>query len=198
MRREGFLVVALSAALCGCSGEVQEQPAAAADYEGYAAVIAQLDEVQSYQVSTVSTDEDYGEDYAYEERSETTVSVGEEGDSASETTMSYHVYEDESEHVLLPLKLRSASSLHMALIKKTYPLMRSHGIPSFLTALPFYNNNLSYISFPLDLKYLRCSRWLPQQSFLSLKLLLPEASYFPSSSYCQKYGKYLHHGHWIP
>ena len=40
MRREGFLVVALSAALCGCSGEVQEQPAAAADYEGYAAVIA--------------------------------------------------------------------------------------------------------------------------------------------------------------
>src|SRR5699024_5643131 len=60
MRREGFLVVALSAALCGCSGEVQEQPAAAADYEGYAAVIAQLDEVQSYRVSTVSTDEDYG------------------------------------------------------------------------------------------------------------------------------------------
>ena len=94
MRREGFLVVALSAALCGCSGEVQEQPAAAADYEGYAAVIAQLDEVQSYRVSTVSTDEDYGEDYAYEERSETTVSVGEEGDSASETTMSYHVNED--------------------------------------------------------------------------------------------------------
>ena len=94
MRREGFLVVALSAALCGCSGEVQEQPAAAADYEGYAAVIAQLDEVQSYRVSTVSTDEDYGEDYAYEERSETTVSVGEEGDSASETTMSYHMYED--------------------------------------------------------------------------------------------------------
>ena len=94
MRREGFLVVALSAALCGCSGEVQEQPAAAADYEGSAAVIAQLDEVQSYRVSTVSTDEDYGEDYAYEERSETTVSVGEEGDSASETTMSYHVYED--------------------------------------------------------------------------------------------------------
>lgn len=79
MRREGFLVVALSAALCGCSGEVQEQPAATADYEGYAAVIAQLDEVQSYRVSTVSTEEDYGEEYAYEERSETSVSVGEEG-----------------------------------------------------------------------------------------------------------------------
>ena len=93
MRCKGFLILALGMALCGCS-ETQEQPAATADYESYAAVIAQLDEVQSYRVSTVAREEDDGEDYDYEERSETQVNVGAEGDSASETTMSYHVYED--------------------------------------------------------------------------------------------------------
>lgn len=45
-------------------------------------------------MSTVAREEDDGEDYDYEERSETQVNVGAEGDSASETTMSYHVYED--------------------------------------------------------------------------------------------------------